>query len=312
VLHLRLIVPPTLTGTVLSGLRENPGVAHLAVLPGGAVEPAGDIVLCDVVRESANELIEWLQAHDVHHVGAITVEALEAVVSDAAASAEGAAAGHGTDAVVWEELESKLRSEAELTASFLVFMSVASSIAAAGVLLDSPILVVGAMVVGPEYGPLAALCVALVRRRPGGASRACRTLALGFAAGAVAAFVSTVLFRLLGLTPDDYELGARQLTAFISRPDGMAVAVAILAGIVGMLSLTEARSGALIGVLVSVTTIPAIGNVGVAAAYGEWTELRGAAVQLLINVVSLVAAGVVTLAVQARLTARAGERALAS
>ena len=69
-----------------------------------------------------------------------------------------------------------------------------------------------------------------------------------------------------------------------------------------MLSLTEARSGALIGVLVSVTTIPAIGNVGAAAAYGEWGEVGGALVQLLVNVTSLIAAGCVTLVVQARKT----------
>ncbi|MBB5112916.1 putative membrane protein [Micromonospora echinospora] len=39
-------------------------------------------------------------------------------------------------------------------------------IAGIGVLLDQPILIVGAMVVGPEFGPLAALCVALLRRQP--------------------------------------------------------------------------------------------------------------------------------------------------
>ena len=84
----------------------------------------------------------------------------------------------------------------------------------------------------------------------------------------------------------------------------MAAVVAVLAGIVGMLSLTEARSGVLIGVLVSVTTIPAVANVGVATAYGEWGEVSGAALQLGINLVGLVLAGIATLGVQARLTVR--------
>ena len=83
--------------------------------------------------------------------------------------------------------------------------------------------------------------------------------------------------------------------------------VAVLAGIVGMLSLTEARSGALIGVLVSVTTIPAVANIGVATAYAEWSELGGASLQLLINVVGLVVAGIVTLSVQSRMTLQGGE-----
>jgi uncharacterized membrane protein len=84
----------------------------------------------------------------------------------------------------------------------------------------------------------------------------------------------------------------------------MAAVVAVLAGIVGMLSLTEARSGALIGVLVSVTTLPAIANAGVATAYREWGEVGGSLLQLTINVVGLTVAGVATLHVQSRAMAR--------
>ena len=44
-------------------------------------------------------------------------------------------------------------------------MALACLIAAVGIFLDSPILIVGAMIVGPEYGPLAGLSVAIVQRR---------------------------------------------------------------------------------------------------------------------------------------------------
>jgi uncharacterized membrane protein len=53
-------------------------------------------------------------------------------------------------------------------------------------------------------------------------------------------------------------------------------------------------------VLVSVTTIPAASNVGVAAAYGEWHAALGAAEQLVINLGGIVVAGVVTLYIQNR------------
>jgi hypothetical protein len=72
----------------------------------------------------------------------------------------------------------------------------------------------------------------------------------------------------------------------------------MLAGVAGMLSLTSAKSGALVGVLISVTTIPAAGNVAVAAAYSDWNEVEGAAIQLAVNLVSITAAGVVTLFLQ--------------
>jgi len=51
---------------------------------------------------------------------------------------------------------------------------------------------------------------------------------------------------------------------------------------------------------VSVTTIPAASNVGVAAAYGEWDAAFGAAEQLVINLAGIVVAGVVTLTIQNR------------
>ena len=300
--QLRLIVPCDLLPDVLAGLRESPGVAHLVHFPEATTLPPGELVLCDVVRESVNEVVEWLQDLGVHHQGAIVVDALETVISDAAATAEESAPGYGADALVWEELEFRAREEAMLTPSFLVFMAVAAMIAAAGILLDSPILIVGAMVVGPEYGPVAAICINVVRRRRK-AFAAAATLAVGLAVGALGSYVATVGFRLTRIAPEGYEIGSRQLTAFISKPDGMAAVVAVLAGIIGMLSLSEARSASLIGVLVSVTTIPAVGNIGAATAYGEWSEVGGAAMQLALNVVGLILAGVVTLVVQARMTA---------
>ena len=74
--------------------------------------------------------------------------------------------------------------------------------------------------------------------------------------------------------------------------------VALLAGTAGVLSLSTAKSGALIGVLISVTTIPAAANVGVAAAYADWNEVGGALAQLLINLGAIIVAGVGTLSFQ--------------
>ena len=302
-LHLRVVVPPERAGAIHERLAGNPGVAHLARIPGASTKPPGDLLLCDLAREAADEVVEWLQDEGVHHDGAITLDPVATVVSDAAATAELASPGHGSDALVWEALEATARDEGALTPSLLVLMAVASMIAGVGILLDSPILVVGAMVVGPEYGPLAALCVAAVRKRWSSARSATATLSVAVAVGAAATYGLTLLLRATQVGPAGYALSDRELTAFISRPDGLAVVVAVLAGVAGMLSLTEARSGTLVGVLVSVTTIPAIANIGVAAAYGEAAEVGGAALQLAVNLIGLLVAGVVTLAVQSRLTA---------
>jgi hypothetical protein len=74
--------------------------------------------------------------------------------------------------------------------------------------------------------------------------------------------------------------------------------VAACAGAAGMLSLSTAKSGALIGVLISVTTIPAAANIGVTAAFGDWGNFGGSAAQLAINLATILLAGSAVLTVQ--------------
>ena len=304
VLQLRLIVPPDRVEAVLTHLTDSPGVVHIVREVGTAIRPDGTEVACDVAREAANEIVEWLQDLGIDRDGAIRIDPIDVVISVAATAAEAAWPGEAADALVWEQVEARAHDESVLSASYLIFMSIAAMIAAVGILLDSPILVIGAMVVGPDYGPLAAICVAIVRHRRDDGITAARTVAVGLGVAALAALGGTLVLRLLDMAPDEYDITERVLTSFISRPDGMAAFVAVLAGVVGMLALTEGRSGALIGVLVSVTTIPAVGNIGAAAAYRAWSEVGGAALQLTINVAGLLLAGCATLWVQARQTTR--------
>jgi len=199
---------------------------------------------------------------------------------------------------VWEEVEERTSESAELSGSFVAFMVLATLIAAVGILTDSLILIIGAMVVGAEFGPLAGVCVAVVQQRLPLARRSLVALGVGFAAAIGATLLGTLILRAVGTAPDELSEEIHPATLFISEPSTWSIIVAVLAGVAGVLSLTTAKSGALIGVLISVTTIPAAANVGVAAAYADWGEFTGALVQLLINVLSILVAGIATLALQ--------------
>jgi uncharacterized hydrophobic protein (TIGR00271 family) len=301
-IHLRLVVPPELANDVHNLMCEADAVSTLIHLKGGAVKPSGDVILCDVAREDASVLIGDLKELGVHERGTIAVEEVDSAISRAAVEAEKAAAGLPSDAVVWEEVEARTSEQTELSASFLAFMALATMIAAVGVMLDSQVLIIGAMVVGPEFGPIAGFCVAVVGLRKDLARRSILALAAGFPLAITAAFLLTLLLRATGSAPD--ELTDRPLTDFISHPDEFSVIVALLAGVAGVLSLTAAKSGALIGVLISVTTIPAAGNIGVAAAYGDGNEWVGAMLQLSINLTCILLAGIATLYLQRRLYVR--------
>jgi uncharacterized hydrophobic protein (TIGR00271 family) len=308
VLHLRIIVPPDRTAAVRELLTGNDAVTHVVLLPGAAVQPAGDLVFCDVVREGASAIIARLQLLGVDRDGSIMLEKVDTTLSAAADRAERRVPGLGVDAVVWEEVEHATAAESELSWAFLTFMIVATVIAGIGVLLDLPILIVGAMVVGPEFGPLAALCVGVVRRRYALIRRALVALGVGFAVGMLVTVVTTWALTALDLVNRDMLLDDRPLTEFIWQPDALSWVVGFLAGVAGMLSLTSAKAGTLVGVLISVTTVPAAANAAVAIAYGVMNEAAGSALQLLINVAAIVSAGVLTLSVQRLAGRRLGRR----
>lgn len=305
---LRLIVPAALVERVLALLGADDTITNVLHLPGAALEPEGDVVICDVAREEVSVVVERLCAAGIDRTGAIVVQDIALSLSVGASRATREAAGSPADAVLWDQVEQQVSESTDLSLTFLAFMVIATLLAAIGILTDSTILIVGAMVVGPEFGPLAALCVSVVRHRPAIARRAAKALSVGFVTAITASFVVTFALRWLSLVPDAVGPESRAQTFFISHPDTFSVIVALLAGTAGMLSLSTAKSGALIGVLISVTTIPAAANIGVAAAYGDWNEWRGAMLQLAINLSMIVLAGVATLALERRLYRRRSAR----
>ena len=299
-IHLRIIAPAEEAHQALELLCEADSVLNVVHIHGASRKPAGDVILCDVAREAASVIIGDLKEIGVTRSGSIAVEELDSAISERFDAAERAAPGLPSDAVVWEEVESRTSEQTELSVSFVAFMVLAMQIAAVGIVLDQPILIVGAMVVGPEFGPLAGISVAIVNRRTDLAKRSLTALAVGFPPAIAITLLTTVVLAALGLFPDEFTQREHPFTEFISKPDLLSLFVAVVAGTAGVLSLTSAKSGALIGVLISVTTIPAAANIGVGSAYGDWNQAGGAALQLAINLTGIVAAGVLTLAVQRR------------
>ena len=302
--HLRIVVPPDRSQQVVELLEAAASTTNLVLLEGAARQPHGDVVLCDVAREDASVVIDDLKELGVHRDGSIALEQIDSQISDVARRAERAAHGAPSDAVVWEEVEARTSESIELSGTFLAFMALACLIASVGIFTGSPILIVGAMVVGPEFGPLAGLCVAAVERRLGVGLRSLTALAVGFPVGITAAFLFTLICVATGLVDAEFKSVDNPLTRFIAEPETFSFIVAAFAGAAGVLSLTSAKSGALIGVLVSVTTIPAAANIGVAAALGNWDDWRGAMAQLALNLTAIVLAGVGTLYVERRLFTR--------
>ncbi|MEV5647532.1 DUF389 domain-containing protein [Nocardia sp. NPDC052254] len=298
-LHLRVVCPAESTDAAVTALRSDPGATLITVQRGASVEPPGDLVQADIARESANGILAGLRGLGIPEYGGVMLSPVETALSVPAERAVEAAPGDPSDAVVWEELLAQTHEESTLNPTFLAFITIACLLAVVGVATDSPVTIVGAMVVGPEFGPLAAIAVAVVRRNFRLARRSILALLIGFpVAMGIATLASLVWERAGWITVDT--IHSVHNVDFIYEVGPFSLVVALLAGAAGMLSLITAKSAALVGVFISVTTIPAAGFAAVAATVGEWHKAFMSIGQLGVNMIGIVVAGIIVLNLRPR------------
>ncbi|GAB3212004.1 DUF389 domain-containing protein [Nocardia tengchongensis] len=306
-LHLRILAPATLTDAVLEVL-EDDAVTGLVVIRGASIRPPGDLITAQLAREAANDIVQRLRELRVHQEGSIEIDQVGTWLSRSGFDAEVRTPGSSADSVVWAQVAQRAYEESELNWTYLSFLTLSIVIASIAIVTDSQILTVGAMVLGPEFGPIAALGVALVRRRFVLLRLALRTLVFGFVAAIGLTIVLALIARALGWITEAQVTGPRPATAFIYTPDKWSFIVAVVAGAAGVLSITSAKSLGLAGVFISVTTVPAAGNIALGVAIADGTTVWGSLAQLLVNIVGMAIAGWLTLWLQQALWTRVSVR----
>jgi uncharacterized hydrophobic protein (TIGR00271 family) len=301
-IHVQVVAPALLRDEVTSYIEGLDASCNVIVMADAARQPRGDVVTFDVAREAINDVLGRLEDLGIVEHGSITVFHTELSLSKAAERAQQLTPGEPQDTVIWDEVVVKLHESADVSWAYIAFFVVAAVIGAAGVMTDSSVLIVGAMVVGPEFAPLAGFAFGLHSRDRRLVGQSARAFLIGTAAAVTAALAVSLLVRAIDRVPVAYALGQRSLTTFITDPDIFTVIVAAAAGVAGILALTQDRAGTLVGVLISVTTIPAIAEIGVGIAFLDGDEVTGALSQLGLNLVCLVAVGMVTLTVLRRIS----------
>ena len=301
--HIRVSNPGGTTERILEVLGASSGTVNVTVSPGSARFPDGDVVECDLTPEVAHDVIHELKELGPRQRGPISVDRTETAVIRSHREMIRPMVSDREIAPVWEVVDATIRSNAVYPVSFFLLLLAAGLLAAVGILTNSQILIVAAMVVGPEYSAIQGAALGITERNARPVRRGLVALAVGFTLAVVAVFVFSLVIRHTVGAPRDYQLGFVPVADLISKPDLYSVIVAVIAGAVGVISILQARASALIGVFISVTTIPAAADMGVSAAFGRWEETAGATEQLLLNVVILLVVGVAALVLQRRIWA---------
>jgi uncharacterized hydrophobic protein (TIGR00271 family) len=282
--------------TVAERLDELDDVSRVRLVD--ATRPGQSVVSAAVRPRATDTMLDELRRLGVTDAD-ITLMRVEVVGSLVTRAAEAS--------FVWADVIGTARLNARPVARYLVFMFTAGVIGSYGVIDNNSILIVGAMAVSPDLLPITAIGVGIVARRLGLAAQALLTLTVGLGVAALAAALSAFVQDQLDLIPSDFDIDVTGVLGGLTAVSNETIAVALVAGIAGMLAL-ETRASSGVGVAISVTTIPAAAYLGVAAGLGELDKALGALGVLGANVSMMVVGAVGTLVLQSLLMRRAMAR----
>ena len=293
--QVRLSCPHAESAKLLDVLADEESVSNLALIHGAGSQD-GDAVQFDMRASGADHTLRQLRSLGFGADSPVAVQFIDAVIGNPEYQPGWRHKRFlGEFAPAWDLVGARIRAEAGYAPSFFVLLAIAGMIAACGILTNSQILIVAAMVVGPEYNAIISVAHGFETRDWSAVKTGLVALVVGFGIAIVATFALAMCIRGLGKTPLAFAQGSRPVSSLINSPNLYSVIVAVLAGIVGVVSLAESRTNAIIGVFISITTIPAAADVAVSLAYQSWSEAIGSAEQLVLNVGLLIITGAVAL-----------------
>ncbi len=252
-----------------------------------------DVLYIPTDSDEVEGILDQLRDVGVEREGYMVVSDVETIVSERFEEQSEQDEITDEERISREELSTKAHNLSRSTTNYIVFTVVSAIVATAGLLEDSAAVVVGSMVIAPLIGPAMASCVGTVINDDDLFWEGIRSQALGIGVAVLSATLFALSYRLL-LAPEVDLLLIQQVAERV-HPGLLALAVALGAGVAGALSLTSGADEALVGVMIAVALMPPAASVGLGIAYAEPVIAGGAGILVLVNLLSINAAGIVTI-----------------
>ncbi len=182
----------------------------------------------------------------------------------------------------------KRRTESYISSRYLLMLAMSAGIAILGLLLSSPAVVIGAMLLSPLMDPIMGLGFSLAIGDFGWMKRSARSLAAGTLFAVL--FCALVVF-FSPLQTVTSEIAAR------TKPNLFDLLVALFSAIAGAYAVIRGREGTIVGVAIATALMPPLAVVGFGLATFNWTVFSGALGLFFTNLMTIA----LTAAVMARL-----------
>lgn len=281
------MIPAGKRDTVLSALDEE-GIDY-AIADETSGREYTAVVWFPLPTKAVEPVLEMLRQKGIEREAYTVVVSAETVLSTQFEELEERYAEDKSseDRIAREELITHAKDLAPSWRTFLVLTVVSAIVATVGVLLDSPAVVVGSMVIAPLIGPAMATSVGTVIDERDLFVRGAKLQVVGFFVAIAAAAVFAWIIKVTRMIPPGVDVFANQQIESRLAPDFLSLAVALGAGIAGALSLSTGVSAALVGVMIAVALIPPTAVIGIGIAWGNPQAILGSSVLVLINALSI-------------------------
>jgi len=185
---------------------------------------------------------------------------------------------HVTGEIDHTEVIERRREECALSQHFLFMTAMSGGIAILGLLLSSPAVVIGAMLLSPLMGPIMGLGFALAIGDWDWLKQAFRTLAIGS--------VMAVLLCALLVFPSPIQTVTSEI-ASRTRPNLFDLFVALFSALAGAYAMIRGKEGAIVGVAIATALMPPLAVVGFGLATLNWTVFSGALLLFVTNFLTI-------------------------
>lgn len=182
------------------------------------------------------------------------------------------------------ELRSKARDISYDRRSFLVMIVLSAVVATVGLLMQSPAVVVGSMVIAPIIGPVLTAAVGAVTGDREMLLDSLRNQALGLGVAILAATACSAGLQLGGVVPSTVDVSTIELIALRSAPGWFTVVIGVASGTATAFALTTKESTSLVGVMIAAALIPAAATIGIGAVWNHPRLAVGSLVLLVLTI----------------------------
>ena len=177
-----------------------------------------------------------------------------------------------------EEVMEHATSEGELSSRYLFMVGISCAIAMLGLLLSSPAVVIGAMLVSPLMGPIMSLGFSLCTLNMSQMRRALLGIITGFL---MAVAISWLIVTLSPITDATPEIMGR------TQPNLFDLLVALFSGLAGGYAVIKRKGEGIVGVAIATALMPPLAVVGYGLAMGNSDIYGGAFMLFMTNLLAI-------------------------